>query len=194
MDSAEQMTELAVSVGEKESLSVASRCLGIYAMGTENWSAAIQYLQDAVAIMRELGRLDSETETQLLLSLSLHRQDGQSGALEDIARIEDIVNSGKIPKLSPLVALAKSEIERGRHAGEEAAEAVETLWNHGRVVDLVELTPWAFGVFTARQRKVVKKKLLSAVERIASSLDDALLRKQFLAFPVAKKALQVVRD
>jgi hypothetical protein len=116
MDSAEQMTELAVSVGEKESLSVASRCLGIYAMGTENWSAAIQYLQDAVAIMRELGRLDSETETQLLLSLSLHRQDGQSGALEDIARIEDIVNSGKIPKLSPLVALAKSEIERGRQS------------------------------------------------------------------------------
>ena len=158
-----------------------------------NWDKAISHFRNDLRAMKNAGRLDSELETRVLLAAAQFRNNGDVEILRELKTVKEVSAYPRVRKLHPIVDLATFEMDQGIEAENCARLAVETLWNENRFLDLLVWVPYVLPRFDSEVQMRIRKKLLSAVEKVLNSLDDAHLRKQFLSFPRTQDALQALK-
>ena len=167
---------------------------GIFNMGKADWNVASDFFQSALSVLQELGRVDDMLEAQLYLSIAKFRANSETPSSEQVSKLMAKIEVA--PRFLPIMVLAKAEMSEDSddRMEAEAIGAIENLWLEGRCLDIVEWASAIVGRISTSGRARAKGKLLSAVQRIANSIDDASLKKQFLSLPRTQEALTAIKN
>jgi len=191
-DSATKVDEIAKSIGEDEAISFAALCRGLFYFGAEEWKEAEECLLKASAGFQKAGQPTSELKAKIYLSLLDHLRGETDLASREIKDILKQLNEHKVILLQPIadLALAMTSSSEGI-APAELARILSDFAFRGRYLELIE---WgSLGLKEKAAQKQIRGHMLNAVQRIADSLDDVQLRREFLSFPRTKKALLAIQ-
>jgi len=188
---AAQVDEIADSIGEDEAVSFSALCRGLFYFGAEEWDTAEKFLSKAHKGFSRSGQPTSDLKARIYLSLlNFHRGHTES-AIDEMKEILEISTSQKVMLLNPVARLASYAIDSPTEHAPQAAEILLGFESQGRYLDLVE---WGYlGLLDRNGQKQIRSYMLNAVQRIADSLDDVQLRREFLGFPRTRKALLAIQ-
>ena len=188
---AAQVDEIADSIGEDEAVSFSALCRGLFYFGAEEWDTAEKFLSKAHQGFSRSGQPTSDLKARIYLSLlNFHRGHTES-AIDEMKEILEISTSQKVMLLNPVARLASYAIDSPTEHAPQAAEILLGFESQGRYLDLVE---WGYlGLLDRNGQKQIRSYMLNAVQRIADSLDDVQLRREFLGFPRTRKALLAIQ-
>ena len=188
--SASKVEEIAESIGEDEAISFAALCRGLFHFGAEEWDEAERFLSKARQDFAKSGQPTSELKARIYLSLLQLQRGNKSAAAHELSGIHEISTSQKVTLLEPVARLASLLVNTSTEhpVSGEVIRILSDFESRGRYLDLIEWGCLGLSLGNGA-RKQVRTHMLNAVQRIAESLDDVQLRREFLGFPRTKKAL-----
>ena len=138
-----------------------------------------------------LGKIDNELEAGLLAVIAHFRQHRNASIMKDVTEISERLKSGSFPLLVPIADLVRSEVSGKQKAA--AIGSLDVLWNSGRLLDFLYWSPVVLQGVSDDATGPLRGRIVNIVQRVAGSLDDHKLKREFLEFPRIRDALLAVR-
>jgi tetratricopeptide (TPR) repeat protein len=193
-ESAELARAAGERAGEREISAFVFQYYGVFHLGNEHFEEASECFERAREAYRILGQEGGELKSRLYLLIAKGKSQFGDDGVEELGRIQKEAQRKHQILLVPITKLAQLILDqefRARNPG-QAAKILLGFWSEGRLLDLLH---WAsLGLLPARGGVdlELRGKVLSAVQKIADSLDDAQLRTEFLGFARTRKTLKLL--
>jgi tetratricopeptide (TPR) repeat protein len=193
-ESAARARAVGERIGEKEILAFVFHYSGVFHLGNEEFEEASRCFDRAREAYSRLGQKGGELKSRLYLLISQGQSQFDLDGVEELKGIQEEAQRNNLILLVPITKLARLILDqefRTRNPG-QAAEILLAFWDEGRLIDLLQ---WAsLGLLPSKGgvNPEMRGKVLSAVQKIADSLDDAQLRREFLAFARTRRTLKLL--
>jgi len=186
--------QIGTRIGEDESVAYAFYSRSLYLVGLRNWLKARVALEQSLETLQLMGQVAVANRVRLLLALALKHTEGERAARGQLYKAEEVIGGrGTSPILAPLLQIVRTEIH-GTKDTEELSCLLQSLWEKGRMMEIVDWGPVFLHHLPDEASREGRRKVVGAVQRIASSIDSAELRAEFLRFEKTKQALRAVQQ